>query len=123
MRDYRPCAYYGSVADSYSWQHCYVGAQPGILSNRDRTVVEDALQPFNRVNRMIGADQAAPRAYQGAMANGDDVGIEERAVQVHKSHPLEVYVLAHDTLETRFHEQVFIVTFHQFAQDFLASRR
>ena len=72
---------------------------------------------------MIGADQTAPRAYQGAMANGDNVGIEERAVQVYKGHPLEVYVLAHDTLETRFHEQVFIVTFHQFAQDFLASRR
>ena len=98
--DDRPCAYYGSVADSHPWQHRNVGAQPGILSNRDRTVVEDALQPFNRVNRMIGADQAAPRAYQGAMTNGDDVGIEERAVQIYKGHPLEVYVLAHDTLET-----------------------
>ena len=78
MCDNRPCAYYGSVAayygsvaDSHPWQHRNVGAQPGILSNRDRTVVEDALQPFYRVNRMIGADQAAPRAYQGAMANGE----------------------------------------------------
>ena len=69
---------------------------------------------------MVGADEVTARADQGTVADGDDIGIQQGAVEVQNRHSLEVDVLSKHAPEVGFNKDVWIVAAHQPGQDLAA---
>ena len=57
------CANNTTVAYRHSWTNDDTCAQPTIVANSDTTTFFDSFSPFNIVDRVVGCDQLAIRAY------------------------------------------------------------
>ena len=116
-RNHRACTYDGTISNGNSRQNRYVSPKPHILSNGDRAIVEDSTQTLRRVDSVVGAYKAASRTDECAMADGYDIAIEECAIHINKGRTLEVDILTHQTLKSRLHKEIFVVTLDKFAQN------